>query len=448
MLTLVIGVATAFSVHMVGSLYISEIIFLPLLPILILVHPRRIFRPGLRIVLALLTLWLFGQVMTDLYRSTEMADWLREYANIVFFAINLLSLAVLLGKSERRKAIFIGGLAFGSLLAVRYQPSIWLEGDPWKFGYSFGTNIAVALLSAYFYKRRQYLVVGALLGGVMVINLVENYRSPVLTLLVTIALILPVIPEQVGRFRLLPRAGSVSRVVVLAGIAASAGLAASFLVHFATSEGYISADAQAKNQSESQSSIGLLLAGRPEILVSARAVWDSPILGHGSAGRDYKYIEMLNDLEAKTGTPIDLEDLEEEKGGLIPTHSHLMNAWVKAGILGGVFWLYILWLAFGALIQVAIRRPPLAPIYTFMLVTLLWDIPFSPFGGGRRALVALMIMVSLDLLDPVMAHRKELRQQHKTKWRRQIPLRGRPDFLPHPDVGHSPRGIPPNSMTG
>ncbi len=417
-LALILGIAAWFSVHIVGDLYISEIILLPLLPILILVHPRRIFRPGLRVVLALAGIWFFGQWMTDLYRSTEIIDSLRTYANIGFFVIDLVGLAVLLGENTRRQAVFISGFAFGALLAVRYQPSIWIDSDPWKFGYAFGVNLTAILVICYFYSRRLYAIVGLLLAGMMAVNLFMNYRSPVLIFMVTTVLILPVIPEQVGRLRLLPHARSSMRIVVLAAIALSAGFAASGLVHYATSAGLINSEAQAKNESQSETGVGMLIGGRPEILVSARAVWDSPILGHGAGAKDYKYIEMLNDLEAQFGTPLDLQDIEEEKQGLIPTHSHLMDAWVKAGILGGIFWAYVWWMALKAVFRVGIQRHALVPVYTFMLVELLWDILFSPFGGARRTTDALAIVIILSLVESTTIGLERMKRQRRVEWRR------------------------------
>jgi hypothetical protein len=398
-LAAVIGVATSFSVRLVGDLPISEILLLPLLPILLFLHGRRVFRPGLKMVFILMGLWLFGQILTDLYRGTSTVDWLRGDAAIVFFAIDLVCLAVLLGNNERRKTVFIAAFAVGSLLAARFQPSDYTAIAPWKFGYSLGVNLGVVLVSCYFYARRHYLIVGTLMAGMVGVNLILNFRSPVLIFLVTIALVLPVIPERIGRLTLLPRQGSVLRIAVLAAIALSAGLAARSLVHFATLAGVVNNEEQAKNETESKLGIGMLLGGRRMIKDKSRAVLDSPILGHGSAPKDYKYIEMLNDLEAENGTPIDLQDIEANRQGLIPTHSHFMGAWVMAGILGAAFWIYIWWLALKATIRVALFRLSLAPVYTLLLVSILWDILFSPFGSTRRTADALVIVIIVDLLS-------------------------------------------------
>ena len=48
----------------------------------------------------------------------------------------------------------------------------------------------------------------------------------------------------------------------------------------------------------------------------------------------------MNMVTRKSDTP---EDVEEP---VIPTHSHLTMAWVESGILGGVFWIYVLGLTF------------------------------------------------------------------------------------------------------
>jgi hypothetical protein len=252
----------------------------------------------------------------------------------------------------------------------------------------------------------------------MTVNLLMNYRGEVLELLVTVALVLPVIPERIGRINILPPTGSMARVAVLALIAVSAGFAAKAMVNFVTSAGLISSEAQAKNEIESQSAVGMLIGGRPEILVSARAVLDSPILGHGSAGKDYKYIEMLSDLEAKYGQPLDLADIEENSKGLIPTHSHLMDAWVKAGILGPLFWMYIWWMATKSVVRIAMEHPPFAPVYTFILVALIWDILFSPFGGTRRITVALAVIIIFDTLKPLSSMQGVRKHLHSKPWRR------------------------------
>ena len=354
-LSFLIALSVPFSVRFVGSLPVSEIILVPLVPIFWVLRKRQLVPPMLKTIFFLMGFWLFGQILTDLYRRTPAVDWMRGDAAIVFFALDLAGLFVLLTGSERRKAIFLVGMAIGELAVVRLQPSESSLGEPWKFGYSFGTMMLVVLISCFFYSRHKYVLAGLCFVGIIGVNLLENYRSPVLNLIIAMVLVLPIIPEKIGSLRLLPRVGSIMRVCILAGMAIGAGLAASALVHLATSAGFVSEGAQAKNEEQSGGGIGgILLKGRPEILVSSRAVMESPILGHGSWAKDYKYEEMLSDMQVEQGMQANLQDAEANSGGQIPAHSHLMNAWVWAGFLGAVFWIFILWLVIKGIVRVTI----------------------------------------------------------------------------------------------
>jgi hypothetical protein len=396
-LAFLIALTTAFSVNLVGSLPVAEIIVLPLAPIFIIFCRHRPIPPVLKAIFFLMGLWLFGQVLTDIYRHTAAVDWMRGNSTIVFFAIDLALLNALLSGNERRKVVFMVGGAIGSLLLARFAPPRLARDEPWKFGYSGGTILLVILISCFFYKHRHYIVVYLLFAGIIAVNLLENYRSPVLILLLAMVLVLPIIPERIGRLKLLPRAGSFLRVAVLAGLAIGGGWIASSLVHWVTTTGIIGEEAQAKNQEETQGS-GILLGGRPEILVSSRAVMESPILGHGSWARDYRYVEMLNDIRIEQGKAGNLEDLEESTGGVIPAHSHLMGAWVSAGILGAVFWTFVMWLLIRATIKVSVTRSPLAPVYGYLMISLIWAVAFSPFSGTSRMGEGFLIVVIVDNL--------------------------------------------------
>ncbi len=416
-----IGLSGSFMVKIVGELPVSEALILLVLPVLLVMHGRRVVRPRMKIIFLLLALWLFSQMLTDIYRGTATFDWVRSDANICFFALDLICVAVLLGRNERRKVIFIGAYAIGSLLATRYQPSQEAVQYPWKFGYAEGILSLVILVSCYFYSRHRYLIAGVFLAGIMAVNLLKNYRSPVLVLLVVIALVMPLIPERIGRLRLLPRKGTGLRVLVLATMALGAGAAAAGLIYWVTAAGLVGEEAQIKNQTEAQAGGGLLLGGRPEILVSSQAVLDSPILGHGSYARDFKYIEMLNDIEARWGYRLDLRDVEQQGQGLIPAHSHLMGAWVQAGILGAVFWAYVLWLSLKGIVRVSMLLPPLAPLYAMMLVSFVWGIWFSPFASTERTQAALVIIFTLDLLDARVPDFQALPRPVRSTWRRSPP---------------------------
>lgn len=167
----VLGCTTEFSVHLVGELYLAEIILMILFPIFLILRGRRVLRPELKILYSLMGLWLLGLIVSDVYNHTDISDRMRGSALIIFFAINTLGMSILVSGNEKRKALFIVGLTVGSLAVVKLQPSPAVEDYPWKFGYAFGTIMLVMLVASYFYGRRRYVVSSLLVVGICIVNL-------------------------------------------------------------------------------------------------------------------------------------------------------------------------------------------------------------------------------------------------------------------------------------
>ena len=154
---------------------------------------------------------------------------------------------------------------------------------------------------------------------------------------------------------------------------------------YAASAGILGQDAKEKYEQESSGKYGVLLGGRTEILAALPAIYDSPILGHGSWAKEPLYIILQNQALARLGYTmawdISNEDLQE---GLIPTHSYLFGAWVDGGILGAVFWGWIFVLTARVLLRVYPATAVLLPVVSFLAFLLLWDILFSPYGTPGR----------------------------------------------------------------
>ncbi|WP_158748687.1 hypothetical protein [Acidobacterium sp. S8] len=392
------GLASCFVFHLVGDLPGSELVLIPFIPILFALHPERVSQKSLRPVFLLMGLWLLGQVISDTYRHTEITDWLRGDARIVFFFLDTIGLASLLARNERRKGLFIFAYAVGTILQVKIQPTPYMQVAPWKFGYSYGVTLLATLASCYFYARRRYRSASVILLGMAALHLIMNFRSPMLILLITVFILFPILPERIGRHRILPQQGSLARAFMLVVLVLTAGGLAGIALSRIAGAGFLGEQAQLKQQAQSSGKFGVLIGGRSEILVSARAVLDSPILGHGSYAKDMRYVEMLNDLRITYGYSDEEAEVDDaDESALIPTHSHLMGAWVEAGILGAVVWCYILLLTMKSILKITLHPPALAPLYSFMLIGTVWSVLFSPFGLTGRILLAFLLVVMSDL---------------------------------------------------
>ena len=65
-----------------------------------------------------------------------------------------------------------------------------------------------------------------------------------------------------------------------------------------------------------------------------------------------------------------------------PSHSHLFGAWVDAGFLASIAWIFVVMFSLQLLMSTSFYRDALTPLTLFITLTMLWDIIFSP-GPNR-----------------------------------------------------------------
>jgi O-antigen ligase len=161
------------------------------------------------------------------------------------------------------------------------------------------------------------------------------------------------------------------------------------------SNGYLGSNAQEKFIQQSSGSFGILLGSRQEIIVSSLAIYDSPIIGHGSWAKDEQYTDLLRVFMSDFDYEVASIAYDGENYGLIPTHSFLLGAWVYSGIFGAVFWFYIFYITVHGIAASTRLKSQYKLFIIYISVALLWDILFSPLGLYSRIYASLMIVVVL-----------------------------------------------------
>jgi hypothetical protein len=130
------------------------------------------------------------------------------------------------------------------------------------------------------------------------------------------------------------------------------------------------------------------------MLGSIPAIYDSPILGHGSWARDPKYLIIERQALAKMGyTNAQDYSRTDVETGIIQTHSYIFGAWVYAGILGAVFWAWVWVMAVKVLLRVYPPKFVLPAIVPWIAFELLWGILFSPYAETARVFVPYDVVV-------------------------------------------------------
>ncbi len=412
-------------VQVLGRLFVSELVLLGLLPFLYLARGRMLAAPLPRTLLALGVLWLASQMLTDTVRETEFRDYARGWARISFFLANFCVLYMLLYGSRQRIVLFGLGIAVGGYLTFWLNSSEYADSLPWKFGVGYATTMLAVLVTQWRAYPANLILRALPLLSVGVVHLTLGFRSMMGVLI--LSLVYMAAQWMVGRRRVVP-APSPLRGLLFLVVCAVIGVGTIQFYEIAAESGYLDERSTLTYERQNVGEFGILLGGRSEILASSRAVMDSPILGHGSWASNPDYAAYLLDARVLGyDTPLSI-GLEKE---LIPSHSHLMGAWVEAGILGAVFWAWVAFLCLRVIARAYLIRDRMVILIAFIAFSLLWDIAFSPFGGSQRLLGAwyvVLMMFAFDMLRGRFAGRQAV-----------APARPRRQRVAAAPLGTSPR---------
>jgi hypothetical protein len=382
---LVAPLLQAIAIPIGGVLLVSDLALVAALPLALIRHPERLKQKPISTVLKLGVFWLVAQIVTDLVRSSDPADYYRGWSKIFFVLLNFTVVWLVVGVSRRRFVLYGVGLAVGTILSALLHPSDDAISSPWKFGLGIPISILVAILAA---QLGRYRLLGILLplGSLAALHIYMDFR-----IMAVICFLIPLYTiflasakqDQLTRLR---------RAMLVLIVASGTGAFSLLYSHYAL-EGVFGKYAQQKLEAQSSGEGGSLLGGRREILASGQAILDSPVLGHGSWARDSKYVAILRERSEELG----YKRFQDSKvDDLIPSHSFIFGSWVDAGIAGGIFWLFVLCYSAYAIFN-ASGKEPLLPFFAFAGLMLMWDILFSPLGSTTR-FSAPFFMVAVILL--------------------------------------------------
>jgi hypothetical protein len=343
-----------------------------------------------RMVFLLGTAWLAVTVVTGVVHDTSVTITMKTVANVLVLLLDILAVWLLLSNGRERAARTLSwGLVFAGVAGIFYKPDLDTQIDPWKFGLAFPITVVSAVYLSRCAKRRYPVAFFALLG---LLHIYLNYRSLGAICLVVAAVVSlwgsgkgGEVPEGDPRN---PTWRPRSVVVVLCLLVVTAWGASSLYAGLAGG-GHLGAEAEAKFASQSEGKLGVLGGGRNEIYFNVPAIIASPLIGLGGEPRLTDAMASNGqDLVEALGYRLSERELEHLIGdGLVPTHSYMMQAWVQAGLAGGLFWLVVLWLVLRTLIQ-RIRVGEITPLDALLGLSLSWNILFSPLGAQARLIFA------------------------------------------------------------
>lgn len=400
LLALGVGLSSVIYINIGGNLYLAEIFLLLLLPYLIFKRRNLLQFGYFKTIIFLGGVWLLSQIITDLYRSTSATDIIKGWALITVLLTNFLALYLLVFPSSRRIALGLLGFAIGTMLQPVLQPiGINMLMDPWKFGVGQAVALLVAAIAALWSSAKQHKIVwwNVILIVIALFSFYVRSRSLGGIVLIT-ALSVWFRFTRIGRSFALHLNNPVN--IILGFILfLSVALGIIQMYGFAAEQGYFGEGSRFIYQVQSSGKFGIMLGGRTEWWPAVHALMDSPVIGYGSYARDTKYGLYLYDL-INLGYDTTYLQLDNYLAlyNSIPTHSHILQGWIWAGLAGAIFWIF----TFGVIVRgmiMAYRRPTLLLSATLFLgVSALWNIFFSPLSNIGRLQWAFVLVTILYAL--------------------------------------------------
>lgn len=397
-----LGFLGFYKLSFVGTLGLNEILLLLMVPIWIVPLGQALRNRELRVVVALGVLYLGSQMLSDWYRQTPSEDYLRGWAKISITLTSILVFSLILQQTSRAVVAFVVGSAFATVANLLFYGTQFGAENVYKF--YLGVPISIAAFLAVCYAPQELKkAAGAVPFLAGILAFVQDARAQAgLTILGHFAnMFSDWRTRQVGG-----RSSTLNlslRSVLVAGLSFAVvgyGIFAGYRV--AASNGWLGAAAETKYIEQSTfrgTGEFTIFSGRTEIFFAVPKIVDSPLLGWGSWAKDLVFVfDRAQELGMNAESVSIYTD--PTQAGLIPTHSHVFGGWLEAGLLGGIFWLVVLWKSARVLLSDVVSvSGKIAPLMRYLLIAFVWDLVFSPYGAERRVWNGFMIawLVSMEI---------------------------------------------------
>ena len=385
----------------IGVLYVPELIslflFLQFFPRIVFFYSNQ-----LKIFIILALLYLFSQIFSDIYRQTPPQDFMRGWSNIVFFIVHTSTLFVLLDNDKKNFFIFGLGYVLGVLLSLIFTPNMYFQsGAIWKFGYLTPITFLVALITTRINFQNEFIKIFIFLS-LSLFNFYFGFRS-LGGVCLFISLFMTIIKFDFIRKFLDNKQPIQLKIISFIIFFLFLSYFVNYSYSFLAVNEYLGLEELQRYQSQ-VGNFGILIGGRQEVLTSIYAVMNSPFIGYGSWAINPFSENLLSGLLLDFGYyKAQAFNYFDDR---IPTHSHLLGAWVSSGIFGIFIWIWFLYNIIKAIILNSIIKDNWNAFFLFICVFMIWKIFFSSFSGEARFFDAFYLCLILFINDKLIKNAK------------------------------------------
>ena len=162
-----------------------------------------------------------------------------------------------------------------------------------------------------------------------------------------------------------------------------AGLCALFAIFiFLVGSNVLPEDVERRLTRQFDTKYGVIISARPDVSASILGIAKRPFTGYGSGVVDddvyENYVNFASNNQKQFQRLINEKYLWEAS----PSHSHIFGAWLDAGFIAAISWIFILIFCTRYVVILSYLQHPIVPLGLFYLLSMIWDILFSP-GPNR-----------------------------------------------------------------
>lgn len=397
-----LGLGTRLQVQVIGYLPLSEIFVLLATPLLLRRMTARASLAPTRWLVPLACLWLVGTVMSDLYNQTDWSLSARGIARAIVLIFCIPFCSWYMATDTWRKLLWYSIGVVPSVILSAYvlkggvhEYRQWARGGvaeiTWETHWC-GLAVAICFVLMLWYYRskpaRGYLA--GLVTGALNIYMGSRSAGAITILGAGVTFARNVVARRSGDAGGLVRRLSFGRAVPAIVLIGLVGFVVYAAYGWAASADLLGTKARLKYEAQSRSKYGLLLGGRADVLAGLIAIQKNPVVGYGSwpIDRDGFYIQMCELLDEKP-------DKGYYSSGYpgIPTHSHIVQAWVQSGFLGGIFWIYVLYILILSLYRPMLHESQLRLWASTAAMSAIWSVMFSPISDRFMTAMTLAVLL-------------------------------------------------------
>lgn len=382
LLPFIIAACMVIPVNLIGTFRLGELLVLALYPFYMKQILKAIRNREVLAVVGLGVLWFVSQGLSDLYNSTTMKNSLRGMGSIFLTMTTFLFFCGLYSRNPRQHLGTLLGACAGGVLGagLLYR----FDGDNpghaqniWDFYVSGWAHPAFALFAFLFYRSHPWLVFPIGIAYGLVANIYGG-RSDGLVVLISTLFFFYLwlqLTHSRGDLRYSMRSGLMLCALLLVPL---------FLLYVIYAQSGAlgkAAKVQIDLAKNPYNPVEVLLLARNESVIALDAIYEKPILGHGSWANPGHlrrlYLLKMREIYGASAPKKLVQDI-------LPVHSVLLGAWVFGGLAGFVFWVYVIFRTFHLsnrlLITGSIDMTAIAVVYVPYFC---WHVLFSPNAFAR-----------------------------------------------------------------